>query len=66
MMTAESRDEAEQTLRMLISTHAGTGRMHESFDPNKPEKFTREWFAWADSVFADSVCTLIETDALPA
>ncbi|MBQ3668487.1 MAG: glycoside hydrolase family 125 protein [Clostridia bacterium] len=66
MMTADSAAEREEMLDMLISTHAGTKRMHESFDPNDPSRFTRAWFAWADSVFADSVCTLIEQNLLPS
>lgn len=26
--------------------------MHEGFDANDPTKFTRSWFAWANSLFA--------------
>ena len=37
---------------MLLNTHAGTHLMHEGFDPNDPSQFTREWFAWANSLFA--------------
>jgi meiotically up-regulated gene 157 (Mug157) protein len=29
--------------------------MHESFNPNRPAQFTRPWFAWANSLFAELV-----------
>jgi len=42
-------------LRMLKTTHAGTGFMHESFDRNDSQKFTRSWFAWANTLFGELV-----------
>jgi uncharacterized protein len=55
-----SRDEKEQVecLRWLKATHAGTGFMHESFNKNDPRKFTRAWFAWANTLFGELVLTL--------
>jgi uncharacterized protein len=55
-----SRDEHEQVecLRWLKSTHAGTGLMHESFNKNDPRKFTRAWFAWANTLFGELILTL--------
>jgi hypothetical protein len=29
--------------------------MHESFHKDDPKKFTRKWFAWANSVFGEFV-----------
>jgi meiotically up-regulated gene 157 (Mug157) protein len=29
--------------------------MHESIDANNPEKFSRTWFAWANSIFSELV-----------
>jgi meiotically up-regulated gene 157 (Mug157) protein len=40
---------------MLKTTHAGTGFMHESFERNDPQKFTRAWFAWANTLFGELV-----------
>jgi meiotically up-regulated gene 157 (Mug157) protein len=40
-------------LRTLVDTDAGTGRMHESFDPDDPTRFTRPWFSWADAMFCE-------------
>jgi meiotically up-regulated gene 157 (Mug157) protein len=40
---------------MLQATHAGTGFMHESFNCDDPSKFTRSWFAWANSLFGELI-----------
>jgi meiotically up-regulated gene 157 (Mug157) protein len=37
------------------NTDGDKGVMHESFNPNKPAQFTRPWFAWANSLFAELV-----------
>jgi meiotically up-regulated gene 157 (Mug157) protein len=29
--------------------------MHESFHPDDPSRFSRPWFAWANSLFAQFV-----------
>ena len=63
-MTSEDVHEIAGILRMLMNTHAGTGFMHESFDPNDPEKFTRDWFAWANSMFGELIYRLYENGTL--
>ena len=57
MRALTSQDEAEirQCLRWLSATTAGTGFMHESFDKDDPAKFTRPWFAWANTLFGELV-----------
>lgn len=52
-----SRDDAEirACLETLRTTHAGTGFMHESFHKDDPSKFTRSWFAWANTIFGELV-----------
>jgi meiotically up-regulated gene 157 (Mug157) protein len=32
--------------------------MHESFAVGSPKAFTRQWFAWANSMFAGAVLAL--------
>ena len=54
-LTAQNPSEQQAVLAMLAATTAGTGHMHESFDPNDPDRFTRRWFGWADSLFAEFV-----------
>ena len=49
---------------MLLDTHAGTGFMHESFDPDNPNDFTRTWFAWANSMFGEMIYQLHEQGRL--
>jgi len=51
-LTSQSAAEQDELLAMLTSTTAGTGMMHESFHPDDPRRFTRPWFAWANSLFA--------------
>lgn len=52
-LTSVDRAEILQSLTMLSQTHAGTNYMHESFDPENPEEYTRPWFAWANSLFSE-------------
>jgi meiotically up-regulated gene 157 (Mug157) protein len=32
--------------------------MHESYNKNDPSKFTRSWFAWANTLFGELMATL--------
>ena len=54
MQILTSTDDAEiaDCLEMLSKTHAGTFFMHESFNKDDPADYTRSWFAWANSLFA--------------
>lgn len=58
MMYAQtSNDPAHirQCLTWLRDTDAGTGFMHETFDQDDPSKFTRSWFAWANTLFGELI-----------
>lgn len=61
MRALTSTDDAEikRCVEMLMTTTAGTGFMHESFDPYAPEKFSRPWFAWANTLFGELVLKLV-------
>lgn len=63
-MTSTDDAEIASVLKMLLTTHAGTGFMHEGFDPNAPENFTRDWFAWANSMFGELIFRLHEQGKL--
>lgn len=52
ILTSVDPAEIEDCLTMLARTHAGTNFMHEGFCADDPQKFTRPWFAWANSLFA--------------
>lgn len=62
-MTSDSREEAAALFRTLLATDAGTGQMHESFHVDDPATFTRPWFAWANSLFAELALRLAGTPA---
>jgi len=59
-MTSNDDQEIIQCLRWLKSTHAGKGFMHESFHKDDPEKFTRSWFAWANTLFGELIVKIHE------
>ena len=59
-LTSTDKKEIRNCLEMLADTHAGTNYMHESFNPEEPEEFTRPWFAWANSLFGELLGTLME------
>ena len=52
-LTSTSGQEVQDCIKVLQSTHAGTGFMHESFHKDDPAKFTRHWFAWANTLFGE-------------
>lgn len=51
-LTTSDINEKKQILHLLKETDAGTCFMHEGFHADDPTKFTRDWFAWANSLFA--------------
>jgi meiotically up-regulated gene 157 (Mug157) protein len=52
-LTSNDDAEVKQCIETLRKTHGGTGFMHESFHKNDPTKFTRKWFAWANTLFGE-------------
>ncbi len=54
-LTSIDEDEINYLLDLFETTTAGTGLMHEGFNADNPEKYTRSWFAWANSIFAEFV-----------
>lgn len=52
-LTTNDEKEIAECVRMLKHTHGGTGFMHETFHKNDPKKFTRSWFAWANTLFGE-------------
>lgn len=63
-LTSNDKAEIERIYNILISTDAGTDYMHESFSPENPENFTRAWFSWADSVFAELIMKIYDDESL--
>lgn len=54
-MTSTSDREIRHCLETLQHTHAGTGYMHESFNKDDASRFTRKWFAWANTAFGELI-----------
>jgi uncharacterized protein len=54
-ITATSDDEVRACVDTLLATTGGTGLMHESFDVNDPNRYSRDWFGWANSLFAELI-----------
>ena len=57
-MTSTDNEEIKHCVQMLKETHAGTGFIHESFDRNNPNKYSRSWFAWANTIFGELILKL--------
>jgi meiotically up-regulated gene 157 (Mug157) protein len=62
MRALTSTDDAEilSCLKMLRNSTAGTNFMHEAFHKDDPAKFTRPWFAWANTLFGELVLKINE------
>ncbi len=54
-LTSTDDKEIKHCLDMLQKSHGGTGFMHESFHKEDAAKFTRKWFAWANTLFGEFV-----------
>jgi len=61
-LTSSDQAERRRLLDMLTTTTAGTSYMHESFHPDDPAQFTRPWFAWANSLFAEFVLAFVQPE----
>jgi len=60
MQAMTSTDDAEilRCLTLLKHSDAGTGFMHESFHQDNASRYTRPWFAWANSLFGELILKL--------
>jgi uncharacterized protein len=59
-LTSRSKEEQQALLELLSRTDANTNLMHESFHVDDPRNFSRPWFAWANSLFAEFVLEYLE------
>jgi meiotically up-regulated gene 157 (Mug157) protein len=60
-LTEAERDDSVAVLEALLRAWAGEPGMCESFHVDDPWQFTRDWFCWADSLFAELVLSLTST-----
>ncbi|RYG28231.1 MAG: metal-independent alpha-mannosidase, partial [Chitinophagaceae bacterium] len=54
-LTSNNDAEIKHCLALLQKTHGDTGFMHEAFHKDDAKKFTRKWFAWANTIFGELV-----------
>ncbi len=54
-LTSTEEGEIRACLSILKRCHGGTGFMHESFHQDDPKRFTRAWFAWANTLFGELI-----------
>ncbi len=62
--TSSDEKEIRWCIETLLKTDAGTGFMHESFHKDNPDNFTREWFAWQNTLFGELILKLIDDGRL--
>jgi meiotically up-regulated gene 157 (Mug157) protein len=62
-LVSNDANEKVNLVHQLLEASASTGWMHESFNVNNPFNFSRSWFCWPDSLFAELVMSL--TDECP-
>jgi hypothetical protein len=54
-LTASNETEIDRMLNYIAASDVGDHRLHESFNPNWPESFTRDDFAWPNALYAKFV-----------
>lgn len=52
-LTSKSREEKLEILRNMAATTGGKGVMHEGFSCEDDSRYTREWFSWANAMYAE-------------
>jgi meiotically up-regulated gene 157 (Mug157) protein len=61
-LTSDNESEIVECLKILKNTHAKTYFMHESFQKNNPDNYTRPWFSWANSLFGELIVKLYDSN----
>ncbi len=54
-LTSTDNAEKKELIDMIVSTDADTGYLHEGFHKDNPHLYTRKWFTWPNSLFAEFV-----------
>ena len=62
--TSNDDEEIRWCLRTLLATDAGKGFIHESFDRDDASVYTRDWFAWQNTLFGELVVKLVDEGRL--
>ena len=62
--TSKDDKEIKESIEMLMNTDAGTGFMHESFNKDDANNYTRKWFAWQNTLFGELIIKLVNEGKL--
>jgi meiotically up-regulated gene 157 (Mug157) protein len=60
-LTSNSDTEIVRTIQMLQRSSANSGYMHESYHKDDPTRYTRAWFAWANTLFGELIGKIAQT-----
>ena len=63
-MTTTDKNEKLEILDIIPNPDAGTGYLHEGFDVDDPYVYTRAWFTWPNSLFAEFVEQCVDQNIL--
>lgn len=56
----DNDSEIKQRLALILENTSGLGLIHESVNIYNTSVYTRPWFAWANSYFAEMILDLAE------
>lgn len=54
-LTSNDEQEIQTLIDMIVNNTGDTRYCHESFDVNDDSQYTRPWFCWANSLFAELI-----------
>jgi uncharacterized protein len=57
-LTSTDAAETARVLQYIAASIVSDGRLHESFDPNDPKRFTRADFAWPNALYTEFISRL--------
>ena len=68
-LTARLPQDVASAITTIEDTNRFNGLIHESFDPNDPDQFTRPFFGWANAMYAELIfrsAAGFDADPLPS